>query len=568
MPCKGSVSSEEYADFIMRYFQTPSSLLAQLETECVDFVNDQYAIVHVPLSDVPPITLSYYTYSAIPKLYTPLDAAGLDSSGILRASRLPALSGGGQGVLIGFVDTGIDYTHPSFLTSSGATRILGIWDQTAPLREPEPEITFRPLYGAQYTEDEINSALLSETPLSVVPETDPSGHGTFLASVAAGNPDEENGFSGGAPKASIAMVKLKPAKQYLREFYLIKEDADAYQENDIMMGITYLYSLARRYSMPLVVCIGLGTSQGSHTGELPLDSFLNQVSQFPGSAVIVAGGNETGYGSHYRGVTTAGETTVDVELRIGEGNAGFSMELWAQDVAVYRMGFVSPSGELIEPLPTSTGDENAITFLLEGTEVKVYYNIIVSSIGSQVIFIRFKNPLPGIWHLLVTSAVDFNGIFHLWLPVQGFLSEHTYFLRPDPDTTITGPGNTRYPITVAAYNHRTGGIYIHSSRGFSRTEQVKPEIAAPGVDITGAGAGPAGFIRRTGTSVAAAQTAGAAALLLKWGILEGNDPYMATPTIKSLFIRGAKRNPGFLYPNKEFGYGTLDLYSAFLTLRL
>ena len=146
-----------------------------------------------------------------------------------------------------------------------------------------------------------------------------------------------------------------------------------------------------------------------------------------------------------------------------------------------------------------------------------------------------------------------------------------------PDTIITGPGNAQYPITVGAYDHTTDGIYIHSSRGYSRSGQIKPEIAAPGVDILSAALPPAAqtgpitstsYARVTGTSAAAAHVAGAAALLLHWGILEGNDDYMNSSTIKTYLIRGAKRNPALTYPNREFGYGTLDHYQAFLNLRL
>lgn len=567
MPCTENVTSEEVADFITRYYGFPQELLTMRGTECIDFISQQFAVIYTPLNDLPPLTLSGFTYAAVPKLFTLLDSVSMEAAGISQASRLSALAGQGRGVIIGFIDTGIDYTNPLFRNSDGTTRLLGIWDQTFGNGGAIAGSTFRPLYGTQFTHEDINAALRTEDPLTLVPSTDKNGHGTFLASVAAGNSDEANGFTGAAPAVSLAVVKLKPAKKYLRDFFLIREDADAYQENDIMMGITYLYSVARQYSMPIVVCLGVGTSQGSHLGKSPLGNLLDEVGNYPGSAVVVAAGNETGFGGHYRGTTEAGETREEVELRIGEGNRGFSMELWAQDAEVYRIGFVSPTGQVVEPLPTSTGDESTVTFLLEQTEINVYYNIAELATGSQLIFIRFKDPLPGIWHIVVTSDIDFSGIFHIWLPVQNFLSDGTYFLRPDPDTMVTEPGNAQTPITVTAYNPATGGIYIHASRGYSRSGQIKPEIAAPGVDILGAGLPPSPFVRRTGTSAAAAHAAGAAAILLRWGVLMGNNFYMNTSVIKTYFIRGADRNPALTYPNREFGYGTLDLYSAFLSLR-
>lgn len=568
MPCSYSVTSEDTADFISTYSALPEQLSAMTGIECIDFVSRQFAVLHIPMDDLEsPMNFSYYTYSAIPKLYSLLDTDSMEASGILPASRIPAFGNQGQGVLIGFVDTGIDYQNPLFRKEDGSSRILGIWDQTLETGAPDPVNGFQALYGTQYSKEEIDQALAAPDPLALVPSADENGHGTFLASVAAGGEDPDQDFTGAAPKASIAMVKLKPAKEYLRDFYLIREGADAYQENDIMMGVAYLLHLARRFSMPLVICLGLGTNQGSHVGKSPLGLYLDDINIYAGTAVITAAGNETGYGHHYRAVTRPEETLQTVELNVGEKDSGFSMEFWAQDVDIYRVGFISPTGEVVDPLPSSTEEENVIRFLVEQTEITVFSSIVNTATGSQMVFIRFKDPMPGIWNLTVSSALNVTGAFHIWLPSRGFISDTTYFLRPDPDTLVTGPGNSQYALTVSAYDHTTGGIYIHSSRGFSRSGQIKPELAAPGVNITGAGL-RSGFVQRSGTSAAAAHAAGAAAILLHWGILERNDPFMNTSAIKTYLIRGAKRNPALTYPNREFGYGTLDLYQAFLRLRL
>ena len=568
MPCSYSVTSEDTADFISTYSALPEQLSAMTGIECIDFVSRQFAVLHIPMDDLEsPMNFSYYTYSAIPKLYSLLDTDSMEASGILPASRIPAFGNQGQGVLIGFVDTGIDYQNPLFRKEDGSSRILGIWDQTLETGAPDPVNGFQALYGTQYSREEIDQALAAPDPLALVPSADENGHGTFLASVAAGGEDPDQDFTGAAPRASIAMVKLKPAKAYLRDFYLIREGADAYQENDIMMGVAYLLHLARRFSMPLVICLGLGTNQGSHVGKSPLGLYLDDINIYAGIAVITAAGNETGYGHHYRAVTRPEETLQTVELNVGEKDSGFSMEFWAQEVDIYRVGFISPTGEVVDPLPSSTEEENVIRFLVEQTEITVFSSIVNTATGSQMVFIRFKDPMPGIWNLTVSSALNVTGAFHIWLPSRGFISDTTYFLRPDPDTLVTGPGNSQYALTVSAYDHTTGGIYIHSSRGFSRSGQIKPELAAPGVNITGAGL-RSGFVQRSGTSAAAAHAAGAAAILLHWGILERNDPFMNTSAIKTYLIRGAKRNPALTYPNREFGYGTLDLYQAFLRLRL
>lgn len=575
MSCTNSVASEDFADFIAPYFTTPEEFIRSQGTDCIDFVDSTLAVVYVPLSTVTPFTYTSYTYSAVPKLYSLLDVTSMEAAGITTASGLPALGNQGAGVIVGFVDTGINYMDPLFRNVDGSTRIVGIWDQTnnsdnsnnMENEAAKPFSAFSALYGTQYTAAQINLALNSDDPVSIVPTRDENGHGTFLASIAAGNRDERAEFSGAAPRASIAMVKLKPAKQYLREFYLIQDGAEAYQENDIIMGVSYLYFLARKYSMPLVVCIPLGTNMGSHMGMSRLGQYLNQVSLSNGSAVITAAGNETGARHHFQAVMDADTDEVTAELRVGEREAGFSMELWAADVGVYTVGFISPTGEVARRISVPLRGENTVSFLLEQTRITVYTQIADVSAGSQFIFMRFENPMSGIWRILIRNSLDIRETFHLWLPVRGFISDETYFLRPNPDTIITDPGNAQYPITVTAYDHTRNSIYIHASRGYSRSGQIKPDLAAPGVNILGASSSGRRLTRMSGTSVSAAHLAGAAAILLSWGILDGNYPYLNTPVLKSIFIRGAQRNPALTYPNREFGYGTLDLYEAFLRLR-
>ena len=575
MSCTNSVASEDFADFIAPYFTTPEEFIRSQGTDCIDFVNSTLAVVYVPLSTVTPSTYTSYTYSAVPKLYSLLDVTSMDAAGITPAGELPVLNNQGAGVIVGFVDTGINYTDSLFRNVDGSTRIIGIWDQTnnsdnsnnIENETVKPFSAFSALYGTQYTAEEINLALNSDNPASLVPTRDENGHGTFLASIAAGNRDERAGFSGAAPQASIAMVKLKPAKQYLRDFYLIQDGAEAYQENDIMMGVSYLYFLARKYSMPLVVCIPLGTNIGSHMGMSRLGQYLNQVSLSNGSAVITAAGNETGARHHFRAVMDADTDEVTAELRVGEREAGFSMELWAENMGVYTVGFISPTGEVAREISVPLRGENTVSFLLEQTQITVYTQIADVSAGSQFIFMRFENPMSGIWRILIRNSLDIRETFHLWLPVRGFITDETYFLRPDPDTIITDPGNARYPITVTAYDHTKNSIYIHASRGYSLSGRIKPDLAAPGVNILGASVSGRRLTRMSGTSVSAAHLAGAAAILLNWGVLNANYPYLNTPVLKSIFVRGAKRNPALTYPNREFGYGTLDLYEAFLHLR-
>ncbi|MCI8297861.1 MAG: S8 family peptidase [Lachnospiraceae bacterium] len=587
--CPINPASEQVADFI---YHAGSSTLPAVNLEqdslCYDTVSREYAVLYLPLDTVTPISLSKYDYSSIPKLYTLLDTSSMEASGILPVFQQPALGGQGRGVLIGMIDTGIDYQNPLFLQPDGTTRILGIWDQNIPEGPDEipPGVRSRiPYYmdiqyGTAYTADQINEALRSDDPLQIVPSTDTDGHGTFMAGIAAGGATASGDFTGAAPQASLGVVKLKPAKRYLRDFYLIQEDADAYQENDIMMGIKYLYLLSSWYNMPLVLCIPMGTNWGSHEGASPLGYTLQSYSQFAHFISVVAGGNEAGLGHHYLGIISSGRTSEDVEIRVAPGERGFVAEFWADVSDLYTVGFISPSGENISRIPLSLGRDSRISFLLEPTVITVNYVLIEGGSGRQLIFFRFQDPTPGIWRIRVYNTLFLVGRYHIWLPVESFISPDTVFLKPDPDTTITNPGNSPFPMTISAYDHRDGSIYLHSSRGYTINGQIKPDLAAPGVNVYGpalpplswraAGEGPDSappMTRRTGSSVSAAHVAGAAANLLAWGLLQGNDLTISNASVRGYLIRGADRNPAYQYPNREFGYGTLDLYQSFLQLR-
>ncbi len=532
------------------------------QTECINFINREFAIVHVKRERSAPLSLARYFYGAIPKLYGLQNLPALESSGIPEILEQPALQANGRGVILGIIDTGIDYTDPLFQNPDGTTRILGLWDQSLPSGElPEPIAWFQPFYGTVYNREQINAALASDTPYELVPSRDESGHGTAMAKLAAGSRRKEGGiFSssfGAAPEATLAIVKLKPAKQYLRDFFLIRPDAECYQENDIMAGISYLTGLANQYKMPVVICLGLGTNQGSHTGSSPLCTQIQGFEGFHGIAFVVAAGNEVGFQNHYLGNIQPEQLYEDVEVRVGADEAGFCLELWAQNLELYSVGFVSPSGETIDRIGLNLSTDITIPFRFDGTAVTVNYFNNEAETGNQLIFMRFEKPSTGIWHIRVYPLVVLSGRFHMWLPIHGFLSDQTIFLRPDPDTTITDPGNTSMPITVSTYNHRNNSIYIHSSRGYTRSGAIKPDLAAPGVDLSG----------RTGSSLAAAITAGAAADIFTWGLVNQNDLTMTGASVKTMLIRGAARSPSLSYPNREWGYGALNLYEAFHSLR-
>ena len=561
MPSIGEmILSESYADIILPSY---TGFLTDYKERGAQIFNNYYGMVHYPLEEE--LFQNYYEYgffyNTIPKLFTLLDLESLEASGILAVQNQPVLGLKGQDVLIGFIDTGIDYTHPAFRRPDGLSRIVGIWDQTLQTGQPPFDLN----YGTAYSQEELNQALGMEDPFSLVPSRDENGHGTFLAGVAAGSALPQQSFSGAAPEALIAMVKLKPAKEYLKEIFYVTGSAPAYQSTDIMLGIRYLILLADALKKPLVICIGLGSNQGSHSGSSPLDSMLSVTDQYRGIHAVTAAGNEAGKAHHFYGTAANSGAYEAVEILVEPGTSGFCAELWGQPPEVYAVGFESPLGEVIQKLPPRISFSENISFILENTRIFVTSEIVQTVSGQQLIFIRFSDPTPGSWKIRVYTDSFNNGNYHIWLPITGFSDPDVRFLRPNPDTTLTVPSASVSTMTTAAYNAYDNSLFLNSSRGFTRTGQIKPDFAAPGVNVFGSNL-RGGFTTATGTSVAAAITAGACAQMVEWGMRRTPPRIFNNSELKALFIRGADRSRQELYPNREWGYGTLNVYQVFSSL--
>lgn len=556
--CRDAVYSNDYLDILLDY----RGVYNIGDPVCIQRLNETFDVAYYPREGNPPLNLKDYVYLSIPKCFGLMDQSALEVSGILRLQNPDGLDLRGSGVLVGFIDTGIDYAHPAFRNTDGSTRILGIWDQT--IADGIPPEGF--LYGGFYDKDQINDALRRENPTDFVPVTDEIGHGTFLAGAACGSEDLEHDFIGAAPLCAIAVVKCKPAKQYLRDFFFIRGDVPCYQENDIMAGIAWLNKFAYEKQMPLVLCIGMGSSMGSHSGEEPIALMCDWVGRSRQRAVVTAAGNEANTRHHYAGSGIVEGQTDAIEISVGENISGFYLELWAAVPELYQISVLSPTGERLPKVSVSLGEEQKYTFLFEDTRLTVSYSIVGARLGSQLIYLQFEKPLPGIWTLEVSAQIAISGSFHCWLPQQEFVSGSVFFLRSNPDMTITAPGYSVTSVTTGAYRSFAGSVYPGSGRGYSFIGGIKPDILAPGVNVYGTEPG-GGYGVRTGTSISAAVTAGACAQLLEWGVVQNRMIYWNSTDIANLLVRGAVRSPERTYPNPVYGYGLLDVYEAFVRMQ-
>lgn len=595
MTCRERALSEDYFEIITD-FQVTQELLAGAVIDMCTVPVGQGMYVSYVNREVPPgrngnplyFTPQCYglmaeeTEAAEAGRETAFDMFALTNTGI-RQTQLPPLSLTGRGVVLGFLDTGIRYENSAFRYSDGSTRIMAVWDQTIQTGKP-PE---GQIFGTEYKREDIDAALASDNPRALVPTTDEVGHGTAVISVAAGRavlPEERDRQvgrgdvqpggaagsgpllwgGGAAPDAEIVVVKLREAKQYLRQQQLIPEDAHAYAESDILLALKYLNGFAVSLRRPLVVCFGMGTNMGSHKGNSILARYMQNMVEARSRAIVVCGGNEGNGAHHFEGHTCIeqGDAYEDAEVRVSEGVQGFTAEIWGSVPQIYTVSVISPSGEMFPSGTATIGQNLHHDFLYEKTGLNIVYNVQEEGSGDERILLRFEEPAAGIWTIRVYGVGECTqSRFHIWLPIRNFLTADTYFLSPTPYVTLTVPAYAEEVISVTTYNDENNSFWIESGRGFGRGGEIKPDLAAPGVDI------PTVTGRMSGSSMAAALTAGAAAQFMQWAVVERNDEYVFGRDVRNYLIRGATREETLTYPNREWGFGRLNIAGTFEAIR-
>ncbi|KEZ89838.1 S8 family peptidase [Lacrimispora celerecrescens] len=551
------ILDNRYYDLIISNAMVPSYNTG----DNITTLNEMNSLLHIPKDQMEPCDLGVTPYHSFPTLYTLESSVSIEKSGIGAVQRTPGLGLIGRGVIVGIVDTGIDYRHPAFKYNDKTTRILSIWDQTQVGSTPPRGFTF----GAEYTRELINFALISENPFLIVPTVDTIRHGTAIASIIAGRPNEAYNFSGVVPEADLLVVKLKTAKDNLKKLFFVPDSALCYQESDIILGIRYLVTTAQRLNRPLVICIALGSSQGGHDGRGASSAYLDYLVQLPKIGVTIAAGNEGNSRRHYFNNTQTAPYVNNFRLNVGINDKGFSMEIWPYIPSKLYIEITAPTWETSQIIYPAFSDCKKIVFQSVETVAWVNNIIFEEETGDQLILVRFQNIVPGTWYFRVGSTENEAFSYHAWLPSGNIISNETFFLDANPDTTITSQGDAVHPLTVTAYNQLDGNILSESSRGYTRLGLIKPDLGSPGYQIPCA-LPDFQYGSATGTGVAAAHAAGVAAMTLEWAYNKGNFTSITGYQVNRLMIRGARRDPTNIYPNNVWGYGQLDAENMFRQL--
>lgn len=560
--CVNAAIDEDFQNYLIDYLLDGAEFLQKYPSACLEPVGYNQAILY--FYQPGPFTgeKEDIDYNKVPRLYGLMDSRELEETGVLRVRRSPQLGLRGQGTLIGIIDTGITLTSKQFRYEDGGTKVVSMWDQSDQTGERPVKYS----YGREWSRTAIDEALANDP--QTLPK-DENGHGTFLAAVAAGREDEEAGFSGVAPDSELVVVKLKRPKQYLLDFYSIRDDVWACQEDDVMLAIRYILDVSTALQRPVSICLGIGTNLGGHSGNGSLERYLSQNSLLPGISFHIASGNEGISGHHFQGKVPGGNEYETVEFNVAEGEAGFIMELWGNAPVTFSVGMISPGGEKVERIQLKLNEFRSIRFFPENTILQIRSFVGETVGGEQVIRMNFRSPAAGLWRLLVYAQGNGDRMYNLWMPITNFLKEETFFVNPQAADTLTSPGDAFYGITYVPYDVETDSLYIRASQGYTRDNRVKPDLAAPGVNvhIPSPVGENRGEISRSGSSVAAAFGVGIGALMQEWAIVKENNLSLNGQNMRFYLIQGASRTGAYAYPNREWGYGIVNLYDAFLSMR-
>lgn len=496
-------------------------------------------------------------YVIPPQLYTLQEISAIDSSQVsLLQANIP-LRLNGNGVIVGIVDTGIDYLHEEFRDKNGKSRIIAIWDQTIDGNNENTSIPF----GSLYTREEINKAIevyeAGGNPYDIVPSKDINGHGTGMAGIV-GASGKNKDIKGIAPECEFVIVKLSEY-EYTKKLLNIK--TPLFSLYSIFPAIEYLKNILFAEKKPLVVLLPLGSNNGNHKGENIFDSFLESVSSNVGIVIVTGAGNEGNNGGHVSGTIYNKDIEV-INLLVQENQKYMSLEIWVDLPSVVDINLVSPSGEETGFIKGEITVNKVKTFIFEKTHTKINYYLPEEYAGEELISIYFGDIAPGLWRIKLRLRIGEIARYNAWLWQGGIALPGTRFLPSNQYGTVTIPGDSDFVVTVAAYNQNNNNLLIYSGAAFKEEYIDRIDFAAGGVNTLTVGLNNSTQVIN-GTSLSAAIGAGACVLLFEWGIVKSNYPYMYSQSIKTFLRRGVIKRGGDIYPNSEWGYGILNFYKIF-----
>lgn len=498
-----------------------------------------YAIVTIPENLIGAFSrMEEIEFIEKPKKLYPQVTAGLGAScfyPLLQPVSGKALSG--QGVYMAILDSGIDYTDPMFRYADGTTKIAWLWDQgkraDAEKGEKPPQGFFT---GVEYSRKMLNANLQKNSERLT---TDVTGHGTNVAKIAVQ----------GAPESELIVVKLDTAR-------------GTYPSTvSLLRAFTYVAKKAQAENMPVAINLSYGNTYGAHDGSSLLERFIDNITEVGRNVICIGAGNEGASAGHFAGKLSENEIQ-RISFAMGTYERSFSLQLWKWYADRMDISILSPAGEQYLIRNQDVGGE-AQQAVMEQTKLLIFSGRPQPYRKREEVYIDFI-PVEtylntGIWTIEITPRRIVNGELRLYMPSAVVRSENTRFLLPSPAQTLTIPSTAQKVITVGAYNAYVRSYAAFSGRGDAgsdRAENNKPDLTAPGVNIR-IGEGEGGAVV-SGTSYATPFVTAAAALLMEYGIVQGNDPFLYGEKVKAYLHAGARQLPGYdIWPNDQVGWGAL-----------